>query len=119
VVTPQVLKAPASIWRKRRLVRTRVGIERSMVVPSPTAPSRFKPQHQATLSIATAQVWYQPAATWRNVGIWTPSAVEMLLGEVGAVTSSRQAASTAVRRRADHAALRLDKHIRLSSRGTR
>jgi len=86
-----------------------------MVVPSPTAPSRFKPQHQATLSVATAQVWYQPAATWRNVGVWTASAVEKLSGEVGAVTASRQAATTAVKRRADHPALRLDKHITLSS----
>jgi hypothetical protein len=36
---------------------------RELVVPSPSWPTEFQPQHEIVPSVLRAQVWYEPALT--------------------------------------------------------
>ena len=51
--------------------------ERSFVVPSPSSPSAFRPQHRTLPDAIREQVWNAPAAM-----AWTPVSTS-LVGGVG------------------------------------
>ncbi len=54
-------------------VPTWVGLARFVVVPSPTSPSVFLPQHQSVSLLRIPHVWSKPVATVFQVAvpIWT------------------------------------------------
>ncbi len=45
---------------------TGVGVDRDCVVPSPSWPEAFDPQHRSAVELSMAQVWLSPAATART-----------------------------------------------------
>src|SRR2546428_5554873 len=71
---------------------TSTGVERSLVVPSPSSPSMLSPQHLTPPALVSAQVWKTPAAiaatppprpetstgAWRSVVVPSPSWPERL-----------------------------------------
>lgn len=46
---------------------TSTGVELSVVLPSPSWPTLFKPQHLTPPALVTAQVWSDPASIDTNV----------------------------------------------------
>src|SRR6267378_471792 len=79
---------------------TRTGVWRSMVVPSPSWPTPFRPQVQTVPSLLSATLWLAPAATavipprfcpctdvWRSVMVPSPRSPNMFRPQVQTVPS--------------------------------
>src|SRR6266498_3682884 len=71
---------------------TPTGVSRSVLVPSPSWPESFQPQHATRPALVSAQLWYAPAAiavtplaspatptgVWRSVVVPSPSSPDSL-----------------------------------------
>src|SRR5207249_4415614 len=61
----QLCKTPALTATAPVMPPTRTGVDELVVVPSPSCPSRFRPQHCTVPSERSAQVWWYPPLTAR------------------------------------------------------
>src|SRR5437588_329975 len=63
LVTAQVCKPPTAMAETPLASpETSTGVERLVVVPSPTCPQAFQPQHLTPPVLVIAQLWEEPAA---------------------------------------------------------
>ena len=60
---------------------TPTGVRRSLVVPSPTWPYSFSPQHLAAPAVIRAQLWVQPDQGSRRVDEVARDRVRQILAE--------------------------------------
>jgi hypothetical protein len=62
--TPQLWNSPLVIRVNEMPPTTATGLERPVVVPSPSWPKKLLPQHHARASVATPQAWATPASSF-------------------------------------------------------